>query len=79
MAPSIFLEPPRVNEVIVPLFKTERTKELTNYRPISILTCFSKIFEKLIYSRLISFFKKTPFYTTRSMDFEMACQQLMLY
>ena len=43
---------------IVPLFKTGKTEELTNYRPISILTCFSKIFEKLIYSRLISFFQK---------------------
>ena len=38
--------------------KTGKTEELTNYRPISILTCFSKIFEKLIYSRLISFFQK---------------------
>jgi hypothetical protein len=26
--------------------------ELTNYRPISLLTSFSKIFEKLIYTRL---------------------------
>ena len=43
---------------IVPLFKTGKTEERTNYRPISILTCFSKIFEKLIYSRLISFFQK---------------------
>ena len=43
---------------IVPLFKTGKTEELTDYRPISILTCFSKIFEKLIYSRLISFFQK---------------------
>ena len=47
-------------EKIVPLFKTGKTEELTNYRPISILTCFSKIFEKLIYSRLISFFRKNP-------------------
>ena len=65
---------------IVPLLKTGKTEELTNYRPISILACFSKIFEKLIHSRLISFFsKKIPFCTNRSMDFEMACQQLMLY
>ena len=35
-----------------------KIEELTNYRPISILTCFSKIFEKLIYSKLISFFQK---------------------
>ena len=29
----------------VPLFKSSSTKNLTNYRPISILTCFSKILE----------------------------------
>ena len=45
--------------VPVPLFKTGETEELTNYcRPLSILTCFSKFFEKLIYTRLISFFQK---------------------
>ena len=51
---------PRICKIakIVPLFKTGKTEKLTNYRPISILTCFSKIFEKLIYSRLISFFQK---------------------
>ena len=27
-----------------------------NYRPISILTIFSKLFDKLIYFRLLSFF-----------------------
>ena len=43
---------------IVPLFKTWKTEELTNYRPISILTCFSEVFEKLIHSRLMSFFQK---------------------
>ena len=72
---------PRICNIakIVPLFKTEKTEELTNHRPITNLTCFSKIFEELIHSRLNFFFKKNPFYTTRSMDFEMACQRLMLY
>ena len=41
-----------------PLFKTGKYEELTNYRPIPILTCFSKIFEKLTHSWLISFFQK---------------------
>ena len=33
-------------------------KEVNNYRPISMLTCLSKIFEKLIYMRLVLFFQK---------------------
>ena len=33
---------------IVPLFKSGDTQSFTNYWPISILTCFAKIFEKLI-------------------------------
>ena len=43
---------------ITPLFKSGKTNELTNYRPISILSCFSKIFEKLIQKRLTNFFAK---------------------
>ena len=37
-------------------FKSGSTENLTNYRPISILTCFSKILEKLIYTQLTAFF-----------------------
>jgi hypothetical protein len=28
-------------------------KNMTNYRPISLLTSFSKVFEKIIYERLL--------------------------
>ena len=43
---------------IVPIFiKGERDKP-TNYRPISILICFSKIFEGLLYKRINIFLNK---------------------
>jgi hypothetical protein len=38
--------------VVKPLFKKGDKKDIQNYRPISLLTSFSKIFEKLIYVRL---------------------------
>ena len=33
---------------VVPLFKSGSTENRANYRPISILKCFSKIFKKFI-------------------------------
>ena len=43
---------------IVPLFKSGNTQTFTNYRPISIVTWFAKIFDKLIFRRLTIFFQK---------------------
>ena len=43
---------------VVPLFKSGDRNEMVNYRPISLLPVFSKIFEKLIHKRLMSFFDK---------------------
>jgi hypothetical protein len=43
---------------VIPVFKTGDRSLLSNYRPISILTTFSKIFEKAIVTRLNSFLFK---------------------
>ena len=44
--------------LVTPVYKADDKKQLTNYRPISILTCFSKIFEKLMYKRLLDYIEK---------------------
>ena len=41
---------------ISPIFKKGNSELLENYRPISTLPIFGKIFEKVIYARLYSFF-----------------------
>lgn len=44
--------------IVVPLHKSESTEEINNYRPISILTVFNKIVERVLHNRLSSFFRK---------------------
>ena len=41
---------------IVPVFKDGNSHEFTNYRPISLLSFFSKLFEKIVSRQLIRFF-----------------------
>ncbi len=51
--------PERMKYAIVnPLFKKGEKTELTNYRPISILSSFSKIIEKVIYKQLLNHLNK---------------------
>lgn len=44
--------------VIVPIFKKGDKLDVTNYRPISLITSFAKVYEKILYQRLTSFFNK---------------------
>jgi hypothetical protein len=43
------------NAVVVPIYKGGSHSDPSNYRPISILTIFSKLLEKLFYNRLVAF------------------------
>lgn len=43
---------------ILPIVKCDDSSLLSNYRPISILPCLSKVFEKLFYIRLFGFLDK---------------------
>ena len=42
----------------IPIFKAESKTDINNYRPMSLPSDFSKILEKLIYTRLSKFFEK---------------------
>ena len=54
---GIYPESLKVAEV-VPIYKNGNENKATNYRPISLLSPINKIFEKLIYNRLISYLDK---------------------
>lgn len=43
---------------VIPLFKKGNNKHASNYRPIALLSGFSKILEKVFYRRLLSFIEK---------------------
>ena len=44
--------------IIIPIHKKESKCSVGNYRPISILPYFSKIFERCLYRRLLQFFSR---------------------
>jgi len=51
--------PTRLNYAIIkPLLKKRDKENVANYRPISLLTSFSKIFERIIYDRLLNHIEK---------------------
>ena len=43
---------------VTPVFKSGDPEDIHNYRPISVLPCFSKILERLVYNRLSKFLAK---------------------
>ena len=40
---------------VVPIYKSGLSSNFTNYRPVSVLCSFSKIYERLVYNRLINY------------------------
>ena len=40
---------------MIPIYKADDPSHFTNYRPISLLSNFSKFFEKVLYNRMIKF------------------------
>ena len=44
--------------LVTPVFKANHKEKFNNYRPISVLSCFSKILEKIMYKRVIKYLDK---------------------
>lgn len=55
--------------IIKPMFKGGDTMELSNYRPISLITNIAKIFEKVIKTRIIKFLEKYKIISDRQFGF----------
>ena len=58
---------------ISPVFKKDDRCNLSNYRPISVLTVFSKLYEKLMYNNLYSHFSSNRLLYKRQFGFPSNC------
>ena len=54
---------------VCPIFKSGEISKYSNYRPISLLPSFSKIYEKVVYSRLSSYIEKKHIITPHQYGF----------
>ena len=54
---------------VTPIHKKEGKLEYLNYRPISLLSVFSKIYEKLIYTRMYSYLTKKDLIYSKQFGF----------
>ena len=55
---------------VTPSFKKGSDSELGNYRPISVLPCFSKILEKIMYNRLYKHLKEKDILYKKQFGFQ---------
>ena len=62
---GIFPEELKISKVI-PIFKSGSSEDVNNYRPISLLSIFDKIIEKLMHKRLYDFLQENWFPFSRS-------------
>jgi hypothetical protein len=60
------------------IYKSGDKSSPSNYRPISLLPVFSKIYEKVIHQRLIDHLNNNAILNEHSMVFEAKFQQRML-
>ena len=54
---------------IIPVFKKGSQTSLSNYRPISLLSIFDKLLEKLMYKRLLDFIEKRNIFYNKQFGF----------
>lgn len=55
--------------VVIPLHKKAEKENTDNYRPITLLSVFSKIFEKAMKTRLIKFLNNNTYFSTNQFGF----------
>ena len=55
---------------VIPVFKQGSKMNCSNYRPISLLSSFSKIFKKIVYKRVCSYLSKFKLLSPNQFGFQ---------
>ena len=55
---------------VTPIYKADDKSDLTNYRPISVLSCFSKILEWIMYNRLHQYLTENKIHYPKQFGFQ---------
>ena len=55
---------------VVPIFKLGDSSKITNYRPISVLSFFSKVFERVMYNHITDFIDSLTFSINTNLDLD---------
>ena len=55
---------------VTPIYKSGEEELVNNYRPISVLSCFSKILERIMYNRLYSFLVDNNIFYMKQFGFQ---------
>ena len=69
LAQRIFPEEMKIAQ-ITPIYKDEDKENVVNYRPISVLPCFSKILERIIYNRLYLYLTENNLFYNKQFGFQ---------
>ena len=69
---GIIPKPMKIAKVI-PIYKCKENNEMDNYRPISLLPSISKIIEKLVHKRLLSFCENNKMLNDNQYGLHMQC------
>ena len=55
---------------MTPIYKAGDNSDISHYRPISVLPCFSKILERLMYNRLYKYLKENNILYEKQFGFQ---------
>ncbi len=67
------------NAEVCPIYKKNDKDKCENYRPISLLSNISKLFERAMHTRLYEFIEKSDIFYEKRFRFRKNIQQTMLY